>query len=273
MVDAAVQPSEVAATDDGIPLKAKLAKATRRQKMRALMLVAPLGLFVVITFVWPIVEMLTRSVWSPELGQILQRTTIAVEQWDGEGIPDEAVFAEFALDVKEAAVAKTLGKVATRFNFEISGTRSLFFKTGRKLKKIEEGPWKETLIKIDKRWGERKYWSAIKRLTDPLQASFYVNSFDMTVNEDGEIEMLPENRQIYLPLFLRTLIISVSVTAMCLLLGYPLAYWLSVLPMRIGNILMIMVLLPFWTSLLVRTTAWIVPCCRPRASSMTYWCP
>ena len=100
MVDAAVQPSEVAATDDGIPLKVKLARATRRQKMRALMLVAPLGLFVVITFVWPIVEMLTRSVWSPELGQILQRTTVAVEQWDGEGIPDEAVFAEFALDVK-----------------------------------------------------------------------------------------------------------------------------------------------------------------------------
>lgn len=257
MVDATVQPGEVAATDDGVPLKVKLARATRRQKIRALLLVAPLGLFVLITFVWPIFEMLTRSVYSPELGQILHRTTVAIQQWDGEGIPDEAVFEQFALDFKEAGAAKTLGKVATRYNFEISGTRSLLFGTYRKLKLVEEGPWKEAFLKINKRWGDRQIWAAIKRLTNPYQASFYVNSFDMMINADGGIESMPEERQIYGTLFLRTLWISALVTAMCLLLGYPLAYWLSVLPMRIGNILMILVLLPFWTSLLVRTTAWI----------------
>ena len=48
------------------------------------------------------------------------------------------------------------------------------------------------------------------------------------------------------------------VTALCLLLGYPLAYKLASLPVRISNVLLILVLLPFWTSLLVRTGAWVV---------------
>ena len=257
MVDATAPQYEVADTDDGIPLKVKLARATRRQKIRALLLVTPLGLFVFISFLWPIAEMLSRSVYSPELGKILTRTTVAIEKWDGKGLPGEDVFEQFAMDMKEANKAKTLGKVATRFNFEVPGTRSLMFGSARKLKRVEEGPWKEAFIKINKKWGERSIWVEMKRLTDPIQSNFYVNSFDRRLNEDGEWELLPDNKQIYLPLFLRTLYIAVGVTAMCLLLGYPLAYWLSVLPMRIGNLLMILVLLPFWTSLLVRTTAWI----------------
>jgi putative spermidine/putrescine transport system permease protein len=48
------------------------------------------------------------------------------------------------------------------------------------------------------------------------------------------------------------------VTLLCVLLGYPLSYLLATLPQRISNLLIIMVLLPFWTSLLVRTTSWIV---------------
>ena len=63
---------------------------------------------------------------------------------------------------------------------------------------------------------------------------------------------------IYVGIFLRTIGISLAVTAATLLLGYPVAYLLASLPPRISNLLMIMVLLPFWTSLLVRTTAWIV---------------
>jgi putative spermidine/putrescine transport system permease protein len=46
---------------------------------------------------------------------------------------------------------------------------------------------------------------------------------------------------------------SVIVIMSCLLLGYPIAYLLATLPLRTSNLLMILVLLPFWTSLLVRT--------------------
>ena len=51
---------------------------------------------------------------------------------------------------------------------------------------------------------------------------------------------------------------SLGITSMCILLGYPIAFLLATLPMRTSNVLMILVLLPFWTSLLVRTSAWKV---------------
>jgi putative spermidine/putrescine transport system permease protein len=58
--------------------------------------------------------------------------------------------------------------------------------------------------------------------------------------------------------FLRTFWMSFVVTVVCLALGFPIAYLLANLPVRISNLLMILVLLPFWTSLLVRTAAWVV---------------
>ena len=61
----------------------------------------------------------------------------------------------------------------------------------------------------------------------------------------------------YLPLFWRTLLLSAFITFMTFLLGFPIAHLLATVPTRIGNLLIIMVLLPFWTSLLVRTTSWI----------------
>jgi ABC-type spermidine/putrescine transport system permease subunit I len=62
----------------------------------------------------------------------------------------------------------------------------------------------------------------------------------------------------YVAIFVTTFEISLLVTAICLLLGYPLAYCLSQLPARSGGILLLGVLVPFWTSLLVRTYAWLV---------------
>ncbi|MEM8704619.1 MAG: ABC transporter permease, partial [Pseudomonadota bacterium] len=72
------------------------------------------------------------------------------------------------------------------------------------------------------------------------------------------IEMKPEDQQIYMFLFGRTLFLSIVITLSCLLLGYPIAFLLASLPLRTSNLLMILVLLPFWTSLLVRTSAWKV---------------
>jgi putative spermidine/putrescine transport system permease protein len=50
---------------------------------------------------------------------------------------------------------------------------------------------------------------------------------------------------------------SLLITVLCLVLAYPIAYLMSTLPVKSSNLLMILVLLPFWTSLLVRTSAWI----------------
>lgn len=62
----------------------------------------------------------------------------------------------------------------------------------------------------------------------------------------------------YARTFVTTFEVSLITTGLCLLLGYPLAYFLSELPKRVANLCMIAVLLPLWTSLLVRTYAWLV---------------
>ncbi len=67
-----------------------------------------------------------------------------------------------------------------------------------------------------------------------------------------------ENQRVYVNLFLRTFALSAAITGLCLIIGFPVAFLLSTLPMRYSSLLMILVLLPFWTSLLVRTTAWMV---------------
>ena len=62
----------------------------------------------------------------------------------------------------------------------------------------------------------------------------------------------------YVQIFAVTFQVSVLVTGICVLLGYPLAYCLSQVSSRWSGILMLGVLVPFWTSLLVRTYAWLV---------------
>ena len=261
MADAAltsqVQSQGVLQAEDGVPLKVKLARATRRNKLRALALVAPLGIFVLITFLWPIGVMLHRSISSPEFGQIFSQTGQELAAWDGKDVPGEAVFKAAVADMVQARKDTTIGKAATRINYEIPGTRSLFTKTARKVAKIEQGPYKEALLAIDPRWGDREIWVTIKRTVEPYTMNFYYAGLDRKLDIDGNIVMQSEDRQIYVPLFLRTFWISGLVMALCVLLGYPVAYLLSVLPLRTSNLLMILVLLPFWTSLLVRTTSWI----------------
>ena len=72
------------------------------------------------------------------------------------------------------------------------------------------------------------------------------------------IALRSEDERIYGILFQRTMFMSLMITFSCVALGYPVAWILANLPSRTANLLMILVLLPFWTSLLVRTSAWKV---------------
>lgn len=63
---------------------------------------------------------------------------------------------------------------------------------------------------------------------------------------------------VYLLVIWNTFRIAFFVTAICLAVGYPVAYWLSSLPARRANLLLAFVLLPYFTSVLVRTYAWLV---------------
>ena len=62
----------------------------------------------------------------------------------------------------------------------------------------------------------------------------------------------------YIKIFITTFKISILTTVICAAIGYPLAYFMSQLSRKWANICMIGVLIPFWTSLLVRTYAWLV---------------
>ena len=247
---------------DGRPLKQSLSRSLRQQKIRALLLIAPLLIFIFVAFIMPIVSMLSRSVENDLVSQTLPQTVQALQSWDalsGE-LPSEPVYAAFALDIQNAAKAKVHTKVGLRLNYEKSGIASLFKKTARKAKKWDiqnDGPFKDKLIKVHKGWGEVEVWQTLKTHSPRYTSGYFLNAIDMRKTAEGA-DFQPEDKTILIKLFQRTLIMSLIITFSCILLGYPVAWLLANLPMRQANLLMILVLLPFWTSLLVRTSAWKV---------------
>ncbi|MEM7059405.1 MAG: ABC transporter permease [Pseudomonadota bacterium] len=243
---------------DGTPLKSRLAKAMRLSRMRAFGLVAPLLCFITAFFFLPIVVLLWQGIYNNQFAAGMPKTSELIADWDGQDLPGEEIYAALATDIVAAReIDRALPtKVGARLNREISGALSLFKKTTRKVRKME-APFKENLIKADKKWGEIDYWHAIKRVSSSYTMSFVLKALDLRILDDGSIGWQPEKVQIHLKLFLRTLEISVVVTLATLVLGYPVAYLLSTLPVRTSNLLLILVLLPFWTSILVRTTSWI----------------
>ena len=243
---------------DGVPLKEQLARAERRKKYIAFGMVLPLLLFIIITFAIPIVSMLFRSVDNPRMVTIVPNLVAALDDWDGVDLPSEQVFETAFHDLRAALKAGHLGKVATHLNYSLPGGRSLILKSKRKFKKIKSGPYREAMIKSDKRWGDVHTWAVIKKVSDRYTARYFLNAIDRDYDDSGNVILKPEDYQIYVTLFMRTLWISLAVTLMTLLIGYPIAYLISTTPPKISNLLIIMVLLPFWTSLLVRTTSWIV---------------
>lgn len=245
-------------TADGTPLKTSLRRAERKKRIRGFLFLVPPLVFIIITFILPIADMLLRSVYIAEVKDLLHHTVSSLEKWDGQGLPDELTFYALAHEIQLLKKNRSLGKVALRLNYEKSGMRSLLKKTARKLKKAQGTSYKEELLKIDKRWGDRENWAVIKRLGKGLTAVHVLASFDLKTNADNQIVSQPEELRIHSYIWLRTLWVSLSLMALCILLGYPVAYLLANLPLKTSNLLMICVLLPFWTSILVRLTSWIV---------------
>ncbi len=378
---------------DGRPLKQTLRRTLRREKMRALLLIAPLLIFVVVTFIVPILSMLFRSVENDIVQNTMPETVQALQAWNEQGTepPGDEVFVPLYFDLFKASEAKEHTKLGSRLNYEQPGLSSMFRGTGRDLDDMgeefqdvfeeidpafetaafwhellsgaggeallkerrnlyeeltgeemrgdvgftpstemaemlpwttkaytdfaiwtaieeedvvaEEEPWeavyaalgqdlrspdtvaaieaysglwsttlkaaaenrdqlpqdsfREMFVASDKDWGSLEAWRTISLYSPPITAGYFLNSVDLTKTVDG-IKARPETQQIYLTLFQRTLIMSLIITGSCILLGYPVAWLLANLPLRTANVLMILVLLPFWTSLLVRTSAWKV---------------
>ena len=252
-----IAPPPALSTADGHPLKEALRRSQAAARRRAFFLVLPLLAFLAVVFVVPIVAMMARSVMNPEVSRFLPATAAAIGEWDGAGTPPEAVYAAFVADMIVGREERTIGRVAARINREIPGTRSMIMGASRGADELEP-PFREALLAGDEGWGNPAFWRLIKRETRTITPVYYLLALDYEYGPDGEIAPRPEDYQVYETLFVRTAWMSALITALCVALGYPVAYLLATLPPRISNLLMILVLLPFWTSLLVRTSAWIV---------------
>ncbi len=354
-------PSGAMLAADGRPLKQSLARALRREKLRALALIAPLLIFILVAFVAPIVDMLFRSVENQIVSDTLPRTVVALEDWDaGAGeAPGEDVYAALYTDMVVADEFKTLTRLGSRLNYESTGVSSLFRKSGRGVGRLDtdvytdqfvdlDAAWKapETWVAfmgaddikdllpqtasawegwlamldergddvaeeqpedfvytmlyrdmvsasagnisgysgperellgaainaapnfetvslrdafdgIDKGWSDPAVWATIKTFAPSYTSGYFLAAADLQLTPEG-IKAQPESQQIYVLLFERTLFMSLMIMGACVLLGYPIAFLLASLPLRTSNVLLILVLLPFWTSLLVRTSAWKV---------------
>ncbi|MEL6277819.1 MAG: ABC transporter permease [Pseudomonadota bacterium] len=243
-------------TADGTPLKRKLAQAMFVSRMRALGLVAPLLAFVLAAFILPVIIFMFRGIYDDTYASRMPNTPALLAEWDGVSEPTEEMYAALVKDLIHARETKEIGRVATRVNREFSGARSTFTRSARRAQRLE-APFKEALIGVNDRWADIQLWQGMKVAAQSLTPAFYAAALDHKYTGTGEIIAQDEERQIHVRLFLRTLEISFVVTLATLLLGYPIAYLLATLPLRTSNLLLILVLLPFWTSILVRTTAWI----------------
>jgi putative spermidine/putrescine transport system permease protein len=245
-------------TSDGIPLEVSLKRSERRNKIKALLLVGPLFLFVLVIYVIPIGDMLFRSVDDRMITKMLPKTFKAMEKWETKNLPEEPVYTALYEDLSYLKETKTYGKIIARLNYEKSGFSSLIKKTVRKISKFEEGNYKEQFIKVHKKWGQMEYMVALKNTAPKWSYAKYLKGLDLKFDQDRNITKVEKDRRIHKILWMRTLNVAFWVTVFCFFLAYPISHLLATLPMKYSNLLMICVLLPFWTSLLVRTSSWMV---------------
>jgi putative spermidine/putrescine transport system permease protein len=252
-------------TQSTAALKRELKAADARKRTMALLLIAPLAVFLLLIFVVPIGTLLTRAVKNPEVATALPKTVDALSNWDRKAPPDDIAYVALATDIAKLAHTDAMGALARRLNLEISGYRSLVAKTARAMplentkgQTLTPAQIRDKLVELDSRWGNVEYWQAIAKNGSTVSPFYILAALDHKQDGFGRIGHTDPDQSIYLAIFSRTFLIGGAVTLFTLLLGYPLAYWISKLSVRRANLVMIMVLIPFWTSILVRVAAWIV---------------
>ena len=270
------------ASSDRDDLRHAVKKSNRKARIRALLFAAPLLLFLLLNFAWPVMVILMTSWRNVEPPQLLPSfyQALAVQNWQageqaGEStaslanMPDETVMAALAADLAKALSDRTLGQLARRLNYELPSIRSKITEAAKMADAVinpqadqaanpKPSTWRERFLTLDPVWGDSATWSVLVRNQSPVTWYYSLTAIDMRQNATGAIIRAEPDQAIYLRILGRTLWIASLVTVITLLLGFPVAYVLTVVPPNWGRFLMLLVLLPLWTSLLVRTTAWVV---------------
>ncbi|MDX5371936.1 MAG: ABC transporter permease [Pseudomonadaceae bacterium] len=237
------------------------ASARRKKRLAAFLFVVPLLLFILVTFVAPIATMLWRSVHHPTVAELIPQTLAELERWeDRSRLPDEQTLRVFAGELHQLNRQRLSGKLAEEFNRAFAGMSSVVKASARRVGRLDAAALQsqgvETLLGAHRNWSKPELWFAIARAGQVYTYDYYLTALDLELHPEQGIQVR-EDTQIYLQLYSKTLNMALVITLLCALLGYPLAYYLAQLPENRANLLLVLVLLPFWTSLLVRTTAWI----------------
>lgn len=228
-------------------------RATRN--FNAALLLAPLLLFLALFFVWPLMTMMSQAVSDTAVLRLLPRTAQASKGWDRQAPPTPEMKAAILADLREATDAQAVGDMVSRLNSAQSGFRTLMSKTMNALSGAEPPA---DLAAIDPRWDRPQFWVAITDALSPLTDRNLLAAVDMGRDTSGSIVSLPAEASANRAILLRTFWIAALVTFACAAIGYPYAMAMAATEGWKRNLLLAAVLLPLWTSLLVRTAAWFI---------------
>lgn len=230
------------------------------KKIHYAALVAPLVIFLFATFTVPVALMIFRSFDDPVGVRVLPRTMQYLQAEEGDGLPSGHVFQSFAEELQEAEKSGNLGPLATRLNFAVPGSRSAVLKAARAMRSVDitADDAKDLIVKADAQWGRPAVWQGLRQMASGYTDFFYLSAFDLQRDDAGSVTSKPPEQKLYTATYIRTLMVAGSVTLLCIVLAYPVAYQLAQLPAKSSSLLMILVLLPFWTAVLVRVGAWMV---------------
>ena len=252
----------------GVPLKSLLRRTERLRKLGAFGLVLVPLLFILVTLVLPISAMLWSSVSDPVLANSLPRLSAEIRLWQGRDQPPYEVVAALVADLIVAERERKVGRVAARLNHEIPGFRTLMLTTADRVSALNRAIGEDQLfdkdrllarlIALDARWAESRYWIRMRQAAPPYTMIYLLRTIDRTIDLDDEIVMVKEDRRLFVDVFWRTVWICFWVTVYCLTLGYPIAFLLANMSTTKSNICLLFLLLPLWTSILVKSLSWLV---------------
>ena len=215
-----------------------------RHRGLAAALVAPLAALVLLAFIAPLALLLWRAIDNAELAEALPQSASLLREWDGAGLPPAAVQRVFVQELAGAAGGDSFGRLTRRANFELSGMRTLLLRTAR------------AGALADPQWQAEEPWLVLRQLSRPLTGSYLLRALDLSRTPDGGVARAEE--PVFLNILLRTMGISALVASLCVAFGWPLAFFIARLPPGRARLWLALAMIPFWTSVLVRTAAWFV---------------
>ena len=237
---------------------AGLRGAHRRHLRAAIVPLAPAVIFLLVVFVFPIAAIFYHAVDTSDARVAFPRTRAALASWTGSTLPDDATYTALVDDLREAFPSRAIYPAARELNNRLPGFRSVVINAARHAQALPDGSGRDALLALDHAWSSIDHWRAISAAVAPFTAYRLLAALDLRPQWRGLPVAAPAEQRIYLQYLGRTLWICAAVTLYCLALGYPLAYLIATTSPSMARWLLTLTLLPFWTSILVRTAAWVV---------------